>query len=438
MKLKLPNALGTITILMFIVAFATHFISPGAYEMQTVEGISKPVAVAGTFHAVEANPQGITDIPRALIQGFNDGIDIILYVLIATGLITLVEHTGAMSSGVYALSKKMHGREKLIIPILMALFAIAGTSFGFAEELLALIVVIAPMLAMLGFDRFTQIATPVIGAGLGVLSSTINPFSTVIASDTLGINPMEGLAFRLTLLVSLYIVSVWYILRNAKMSEPTIEHDGDKLSLRHSLILLVFAATLGYMGYGLSVLGWWTDDMITLFLASATVIAIIGRVGFSKTFDVFTDGMGTAIGVAMVIALCRGLTILMNDGQMTGAILNSAEQALNGASSIFFINGVFFVESLLAFLIPSTSGLAVLTMSILGPLADFIHVDRSAVVTAYQAGVGIVNLVTPTSAVVMGCLAFCHTSLSEWIKYIWRLMAIYIVIICAVLTYSVM
>lgn len=112
----------------------------------------------------------------------------------------------------------------------------------------------------------------------------------------------------------------------------------------------------------------------------------------------------------------------MDAGGVTDTILHLAEEAVSGLSSIIFINVVYLLEILLSFLVPSSSGLAVLTMPIMAPLADFAGVGRDLVVTAYQSASGLVNLVTPTSAVVMGGLAISRVPYLRWVKWVMPLL----------------
>ena len=122
---------------------------------------------------------------------------------------------------------------------------------------------------------------------------------------------------------------------------------------------------------------------------------------------------------------------------ITDTILNTAEMAISGLSGVVFINVMYWIEILLSFLVPSTSGLAVLTMPIMSPLADFAGVSRDLVVTAFQSASGIVNLITPTSAVVMGGLAIAKIPYVRWLKWVAPLMAILTILVMAMLSLGV-
>lgn len=162
------------------------------------------------------------------------------------------------------------------------------------------------------------------------------------------------------------------------------------------------------MIYGVAVLGWWMAEISAVFLAAAVIVGVIARMGEETFTSTFIDGARDLLGVALIIGIARGIVVVMDNGMITHTILHSAENLVSGLSTTVFINVTYWLEVLLSFLVPSSSGLAVLTMPIMAPLADFAHVQRDLVVTAYQSASGVVNLITPTSAVVMGGLAIAR------------------------------
>jgi uncharacterized ion transporter superfamily protein YfcC len=136
--------------------------------------------------------------------------------------------------------------------------------------------------------------------------------------------------------------------------------------------------------------------------------------------------------------IARGIVVIMDAGRITDTILNASEQAIAGQSEVVFINGMYWNEVAMSFLVPSTSGLAVLSMPILAPVSEFADVDRSLAVTAYQSASGIVNLITPTSAVVVGALAIGRVPYDRWLRFVAPLLLILTVLIMAALSLAVM
>lgn len=174
-------------------------------------------------------------------------------------------------------------------------------------------------------------------------------------------------------------------------------------------------------------------EMSGLFLAAALLIGIIGWVGEKPFTDAFVNGARDLLGVALIIGIARGIVVIMDAGRITDTILHWGELAVQGQSAGLFIVGVYLIEVAMSFLVPSTSGLAVLSMPILAPLADFAGTGRDLVVTAYQSASGIVNLITPTSAVVMGGLAIARVPYNKWLRFVWPLLVILTIIIVAAL-----
>jgi uncharacterized ion transporter superfamily protein YfcC len=176
-------------------------------------------------------------------------------------------------------------------------------------------------------------------------------------------------------------------------------------------------------------LGWWFGELTTLFFVSAVIIGLVAGLGEDGLVDSFVNGSRDLLGVALIVGVSRGITIVMNAGNITDTVLNLGERSLAGTGSIAFAVASYLFYLPMSFLIPSTSGLATLSMPIMAPLGDFAGVARHVVITAYQSASGIVNLVTPTSAVVMGGLAVARVSYDRWLKFVWKLLGILMIII---------
>jgi uncharacterized ion transporter superfamily protein YfcC len=225
--------------------------------------------------------------------------------------------------------------------------------------------------------------------------------------------------------------------RRIFLSNDDAEFSEPKLSGTQKLVLLLFFGTFAVMIWGVSSQGWWMAQMGALFFGMAIVIGLVARMGEKKLTSTFVDGAKDLLGVALVIGLARGIVVIMEQGLIADTILNSAADTLGGLSQIAFINLMLWIEIGMSFLVPSSSGLAVLSMPILAPLGDFASVNRDLVVTAYQSASGLVNLVTPTSAVVIGGLAIGHVSFDRWLAFIWPLLLILTLFITAALSVAV-
>lgn len=459
---RFPTAYTILFALIIVVAGLTWIIPAGKFDRVENEAVGREVAVAGTYKTVEPNPQGFMDILLAPTAGFYDpdsyaanAIDVSLFVLFLGGFLGVVNATGSIDTGIKAAMRKLKGREVWMIPILMSLFALGGTTYGMAEETLAFYPLLIPAMLVAGFDTMTAVAVILIGAGIGTLGSTINPFATVIASNAAGVAFTEGMVLRVVLLLGGLAICIAYVTRyalrvkadpassvvaaQASRDRQTFLSGGngagnDRLSGTQSLILVLFAATFVALIWGVSSQGWWMAQMGALFLGMAILIGLVGRLGEKRLTSTFVDGSRDLLGVALIIGLARGIVVIMQNGLIADTILNAAAQAVSGLPELAFINLMFWIEVAMSFLVPSSSGLAVLSMPIMAPLSDFAGVTRDLVVTAYQSASGLVNLITPTSAVVIGALAIGRISYDRWIVFVWPLLLILTIFISAVLS----
>lgn len=459
---RFPTAYTILFALIIVVAALTWIIPAGKFDRVQNDAVGREVAVAGTYKTVEANPQGFIDILLAPTAGFYDpdsyaanAIDVSLFVLFLGGFLGVVNATGSIDTGIKAAMRKLNGREVWMIPILMSLFALGGTTYGMAEETLAFYPLLIPAMLVAGFDTMTAVAVILIGAGIGTLGSTINPFATVIASNAAGVAFTEGMVLRVVLLLGGLAICIAYVTRyalrvkadparsvvvaQASRDRQAFLSGGngtgnDRLSGTQSVILVLFAATFVGLIWGVSSQGWWMAQMGALFLGMAILIGLVGRLGEKRLTSTFVDGARDLLGVALIIGLARGIVVIMQNGLIADTILNAAAQAVSGLPELAFINLMFWIEVAMSFLVPSSSGLAVLSMPIMAPLADFAGVTRDLVVTAYQSASGLVNLITPTSAVVIGALAIGRISYDRWIVFVWPLLLILTIFISVVLS----
>jgi uncharacterized ion transporter superfamily protein YfcC len=480
-RFSLPSAYTILFALIVLAAIATWVIPAGVYNLNAV---GEPIP--GTYHEVAAKPSRIlVDSLTAPINGlygiedakgninyYNSGtlfgaIDIALFILVIGGFLGVTMKTGAIETGIGNLVQRMRGRERLMIPVLMCVFALGGTTYGMAEESLAFYALVITVLIAAGFDALTGAAVVLLGCGIGVLGSTVNPFATGIASGIAGVSISEGLIGRLIILIVGLVIGIFFVMRYAdrvrKDPSKSLVYDlkaenearfradsGDAgqavLTGAQKAILVVFALAFVVMIYGVipwEDLGipfptwwWWFPEMTASFLLFAIIIGLIGRLGEGQLTTSFVDGARDLLGVALIIGIARGITVIMNNGQITDTVLHWVEKALGDTGEVGFLILMFLLFLPLSFLIPSSSGLATLAMPITAPLAGFIGVSAALVVTAYQSASGVMNLFIPTSAVVMGGLAIARVPYGTYLRWVWPLLALLSGLVIVVLAVS--
>lgn len=446
-KFRMPTAYTILFGIIFLMILLTWFVPSGQYDYNAA---GEPIS--GSYHRVENAAQPITALVTAPVEGFYQGIDIAAFILTVGGFLGVIAKTGAIDAGIAHLLRALKGRESLLIPILMCAFALGGTTFGMSEETIAFYPLVLPIMIAAGYDNITAVAAILLGAGVGTLGSTVNPFATGIAAGFAGVSLGSGILLRLVMLLLLLALAIWYVMAYA--ARVKADHSKSLMADRRSdylahfsaldsetprplsgiqkLALILFALTFSVMVYSvipfdemglpLPSLGWWFPQLSALFLGASVLIGVLCRLSEGDLTSAFVSGASELLGVAFIIGISRGITVVMNNGRITDTILNLGESALSGIGSVPFVLLTYLIYLPLSFLIPSSSGLATLSMPIVAPLADFSGVGRELVITAFQSASGLVNLITPTSAVVMGALAIGRVPYERWFQFVRRLL----------------
>ncbi len=424
------------------------FISPEKFASGSIR---KPVSVPGTFHLIGRNSQGAIDILEAPLKGITDAIEIILFLLIIGGFMNVFHETGAMVKGLTSLSYKMKGKEAWLIVTLTFLFSFAGASYGMAEEALVFYPVMVPLFLAAGYDLLVPVAVIFGGTNLGTLSSFTNPFSTIIASNAAGVNWAEGLSERVLMFVISTAIMIWYLVRYAQKvkKDPSkslvYKTDGDvispyeniksadaaePLSTRTKLLLVLFLCTFLTMIAGVVWFDWWLLEMSALFLGVSILISVITKTNERKFLEQFIKGAESLLAVAFIVGVARGVTIVLNDGHISDSILFYSAKLVSGMPPSLFIIVLLLLFIVFTLFISSSSGMAVLTMPIIGGLAVIVNVPGREIVNAYLFGMGIMGFLTPTG-LILPSLALVNVSLKAWWKFIYPLLII-LFIVCSV------
>ncbi len=405
--------------------------------------IRKPISVPNSFTKQKRNPQGFIAILQAPIKGIVDSIEIILFTLIIGGFMFVFNETGAMTKGITWLAHSMKGREHWLIAILTTIFSFFAGSYGMAEEALVFYPILVPLFLAAGYDLLVPLAIIFGGTSIGCLPAFSNPFSTIIASNAAGINWMDGLGERLVLWVIVTALLVWYILRYAAKikKDPAAslvyKIDGEvkslyavnisnetttpKLEWKTKLLLFIYIATFLTMIGGVVFLDWWTTEMSALFLGSSILIALITRLNEKTFIREFINGAASLLSVAFIIGVARGVTVVLNEGHVSDSILYYTANMVQGVQPAFFILGLLLFYIVFSIFIQSSSGMAVLTMPIIGALAILVNVPGREIVNSYQYGICLMSFLAPTG-MILPSLAMVNISLKTWFKFIMPLL----------------
>lgn len=424
-------------------------------EKFTSGDIWKPINIPNTYKQLESKPQGIADFVKSPIKGIIAGADIIFLILFIGGLIGIMNKTGAFDAGISWLAKAMKGREYILIIFVTTLISIGGTTFGLAEETIAFYPILIPVFLAAKYDAMVGLASIYIGSSIGAMFSTVNPFSPIIASNAAGINWANDLNTRLIFYIIGTVICILYILRyaNKVKNNPSLSVIYDQkeeieqmfennsgttytLTTRLRLVLFIFIMCFVVMIYGVVKLEWWFLEMTTCYFVGAVLIGIITKINETIFIETFIKGAGELLGVATIVGIARGITVIMDDGLISDTILFHASTLTHDMSKGVFANAMFFIYAGLSFFIPSSSGMAVLTMPIMSPLADGVGVGREVVVNAYMYGMGLFAFINPTG-IILASLAIVKVGYDKWLKFVMPLFLILLILTMIMLTISV-
>ena len=440
----------------------------------------------------------LSDFCTAPIKGFADALPVCLFVMILGGFLGMMTETGALDNGIAVLVQKLKGNEIMLIPVLMLIFSLGGTTYGMCEETVPFYALLAATMMAAGFDPMVGAATVLLGAGCGCLGSTVNPFAVGAAVDALtGVDIAVNQSIIIGLGAVLWIVttamSIVFVMSYAKkvkadkgstilsMQELKDAEEAHgkaasevnkevKLTGRQKGVLIAFAFTFVVMivGFipladlnegvanffdagavydadgntvvqgwsalitGLPIGQWYFDEASTWFFLMAVLIGIIGGLSEKQIVNTFITGAADMMSVVLVIALARGISVLMASTGLDVYVLDAAANALAGLSGVIFAPMSFLVYFGLSFLIPSTSGMATVSMPIMGPLAVKLGFSPEVMVMIFSAAIGVVNLFTPTSGAIMGGLALAKIEWTTWLKFALKLI-VALSVVCAII-----
>ena len=416
-------------------------------EKFTGGSLKKPISIPGTYQRLDSTPQGIADITQSMVTGTVEAADIIVFILVLGGLIGVVNATGAFEAGLLALTKKTKGREFALVFMVSLLMVLGGTSCGLEEEAVAFYPILVPVFLALGYDSIICVGAIFLAGSMGTTFSTINPFSVVIASNAAGIVFTEGLIWRVAGCVvgaAVVIGYLWWYARKIK-ANPAASYtwedheafnaqwalkstnEGFEFNWQKKLILILFVAAFPIMVWGVMSQGWWFPTMAASFLAITIIIMLLSLFGKSRLnekalVDAFTEGSSSLVGVSLIIGLARGINYVMEQGKISDTLLYYSSNMVEGMSGPLFILAMLVIFFFLGFIVPSSSGLAVLSMPIFAPLADTVGMPRWIIVCAYQWGQYAMLFLAPTG-LVMATLQRLDMKYSHWLKFVWPMVA---------------
>lgn len=435
-KFKMPHIYVILFLFGLVAAISTYLIPAGEFDRVEIEG-GRTAVDPESFRYTEATPTSLIDFVTAIPRGLIDAGEVVFFTLIIGGMFMVLRESGIIEIAVDKLARKFSKRSILIIPVLVTVFASIATLIGTAELSLVYIPVIIPLIIALGYDSMTAAAIALCGTVVGYTVGVLNPVNTGLAQTISEIPTFSGLGFRLVLFVIVLIVASLFVMRYAKKVQQNpeaslvYEEDSEKRETYSSIadheplkangrqlagavvIVLFFLILI----WGVTTQGWFMIEMAGLFIIMGITVGLVAGMNLTAISEAFTKGFRDVLMGAIIVGLARSIAVILEDGQVMDTIVNGLGSVVGGLPPVFAAAGMYFVQLIINFIIPSGSGQALVTMPIMAPLSDMLGVTRQTAVLAFQLGDGFAHILYPTSGYFMAALAIAGVEWHKWIKF---------------------
>ncbi|PNZ30523.1 short-chain fatty acids transporter [Staphylococcus petrasii] len=445
-RFKTPH---TYALLMFVIGLAwllTYIIPAGEYTREKKGG--QTLVVSGTYHTVDSAHLNFLEIFRSIPEGLISGGEIVFYIFLVGGAFGIIHKTGAFENGVNKAMRSLGKANFLMIPLTMTVFSILGFTIGLAEETIIFVPIGIIIARTLGYDALTGAAMVILGAASGFSGGMLNPFTVGVAQTVAELPMFSGWGLRTIIylfILTAAISTVMLYARKVKKDktksivyhlEQEEGHTNQKVEYQHfskrqAFSLLIIVATILFNVFGIFMFDWTFNQMSANFLLSGIIAGLVSGLGLNGTFDALIEGMQNILFGAMIVGFAKGIVVILENGKIIDTIVHGMTTLLSNVPASLVIIAMFILQFLLNFFIPSGSGQALTTMPLMVPISDLLYINRQLTVLAFQYGDSISNILFPTSAILMGALAVGRISYTEWIKFVWKLILLW-VIICAV------
>lgn len=438
--INFPHIYIMFLLVMLLVVVLSWIVPSGQYER--IENPETGMTELNTdkFEYVDqANSIGFMDFFSALHNGVVQSADIIVMLLFASGALYILEKSGAIAAGIHKLLKVAAGKEKMIICVLVTLFAIMGT-IGFGEGGIPFIPLAMAVVIGMGYDRITAFATSTIGLAIGFTAGAVNFYTTGVSQSIVGLPIYSGLGFRIIALAIFLVISIVYILRYAKKTkaDPSksivaaeymeqlentkkADYEEEEFTLSRKIALLGLVAILIGSVYGAIKLGWGMPQLSAVYAIYAVFLVIVLRLAPSEAAVTFGNGAARLLPTGLAIGFARSIMILMDQAQIIDTSVHALSGLLNNTGAVVTLLILFLVVIFFNFFVVSGSGKAMILMPIMGPLAKILGINQQVMVVVYQFGDGFTNYLWPTSGGLMAALGMSNVNYGDWVKFSMKL-----------------
>ena len=420
---RFPNAFVILLGVIILSWILTYIIPQGSYERVTDVESGQTTVIGGSFQEISSESLSFFDLMLAIPQGLASRADLIVLILLMGGSFYVIEKTGALGQGLQVLVDRLKGRESLAIVILSVLFAAAGATIGLQEEIIALAPILILFCRSMGFNTFVALGSSYGAAVLGSAFSPMNPFAVIIAQKEAQLPLLSGSGYRMVIFgiaLVLWIVYLWRYANKNRVAPVPMETQGNSLTWRTALILVLLCLTFAVVTYGLVSLDWGFNEISACFFALGIISGLIAKMGIDRTGLMYVEGMKEMTFAAVIMGMASTIPLLLEKGQILDSIVFALFTPIESLPPSVSALGMLMAQAVLHFPVSSYSGQALLTMPILTPLADLVGVSRQVCVLAYQYGAVTMDFIVPTNGALMAIIAVAGIPFNKWVRFIWK------------------
>ncbi|WP_040226885.1 YfcC family protein [Bhargavaea cecembensis] len=443
-KFALPDAYVILFIILALAAVLTWVVPAGEYERQETDAAT--IVVPGSYSQIESSSSSLLDVFLAIQEGMIAAAPLIFLVLIIGGSFAVIEATGAIDALILKTIEKTKNKELVLIAGVMLLFSIFGALGIVVNAVIAFIPIGIILARSMKFDAIVGVSIIYLGAYSGFATAFLDPLTTGTAQQIAELPIFSGVGYRIIIFATIVLVTMLYIFWYAKKIQkdpskgvlsdnpfPKVDKDAQvdgtqEMTGVHKLVLIWLAVGIGIYVYGVFQHQWGLNEMAAIFLVIAVGTAIIDRITPNKLVEEFFNGAKGLVYGALIIGMARSIVVILENGKILDTIVEGMAVLMTPFTSAAGAVVMFIANELFNFLVTSGSGQAVIVMPIMTPLADIMEVPRQVAVQAYKMGDGFTNVITPTSGVLMACLAVAGVPWTKWAKFVAPLLLIWTVI----------
>ncbi|HJG66664.1 YfcC family protein [Staphylococcus cohnii] len=453
MTFKTPHTYALLLFIIVVASLLTYLIPAGEYAREKKDG--QTLVISGSYQEVSQHGVSFFDIFRAIPEGLLSGGEIVFYIFLVGGAFGIVHKTGAFENGVNKAMSTLGSYKVLMIPLTMTIFSILGFSIGLAEETIIFVPIGIIIARTLGYDALTGAAMVILGAASGFIGGMLNPFTVGVAQSVAELPLFSGWGLRSIIYIFILLAAITTVMIYARKvkqdmsksivyeleqaeGQSTATMDTPRFTKRQKVGLLLIVAAIILNVFGIFNYGWSFNEMSANFLLAGLLAGVIGGLGINGTFEAMIEGMKDILFGAMIVGFAKGIIVILEDGQVIDTIVHGMTTLLTDVPSSAVIIAMFILQFFLNFFIPSGSGQALTTMPLMVPISDLLHINRQITVLAFQYGDSISNVLFPTSAILMGALAVGKISYTQWLKFAWKLILVWVIICCIGMSIALM